>query len=302
MSEFKDYIIACTPACDLTQEILDQNNVISINYKYVKDGEEYEDDYYKSITPEEFYGYIKDGGTIKTSQMGYGRYLEFFEKFLKEGKDVMLVALSSGITGDTSTAMSVAKELNEKYENNKVYILDSTCASSGYGMLLLKAVENRNNKMSIQDNYDFLEEYKRTIHHWFISTDLSTYVKGGRISGVEGFFGAMLKICPILYVDYEGRLIPFEKIRTKARAMDAQLEKMHEYCKDGDDYSGPVFICHSVCYDDAKELADMIQEEFKNVKEVKIFNIGSSIGAHTGPYTISLFFEGKNRKEIVKED
>ena len=301
MSEKNDYIITCTPACDLTQPILDENKVISINYKYVKEGKEYEDDYYQSITPEEFYDYIKNGGQIKTSQIGFGRYYEFFEQFLKEGKDVIHVGLSSGITGDTTNVIPVARELNEKYQN-KVYILDTTCASSGYGIVVLKAAENRKNGMSIEDNIKYLEEYKRTIHHWFISTDLSTYVKGGRISGVEGFFGAMLKICPILYVDYEGRLIPFEKIRTKARAMEAQLEKMHEYCKDGNDYSGPVFICHSVCYDDAKDLADMIKEDFKNVKEVKIFNIGSSIGAHTGPYTISLFFEGRNRKEIITQD
>ena len=165
-----------------------------------------------------------------------------------------------------------------------------------------KSEGKRDEGLSLKELIDYAEEAKYTIHHWFISSDLTFYVRGGRISNVEGFFGKAFKICPLLCVNYEGKLTPYEKIRTKNRAIEGQFEKMQEYCKDGDDYNDDVFISNSICKEDAQSLADMIKEHFKNVKNIYITSIGPSIGAHTGPDTISLFFVGRNRSEILEED
>lgn len=296
-----DYIITCTSACDLDRVVLTKNNIECFNYKYLLNDVEYDDDYYQSKKEDSFYNDLKSGAVIKTSQIGFGRYLELFEKYLKQGKNIIHVGLSSGITGDTQVAMAVARELNEKY-SNKVYVLESTCASSGYGMLVLRCGENKKNGLSFDDNIKDLEDFKYKIHHWFISSDLSFYVKGGRISNVEGFFGKALKICPLLYVDRDGKLTPYEKIRTKQRSLEAQVDKMEEYCDKGLDYDDKVFISNSLCFDDAELLSNMIKERFHKVKDVNIYSIGPSIGAHTGPNTVSLFFVGKNRGEIRKED
>ena len=302
MENKNDYIISCTSGIDIDRSLVKDNNIECINYKFLMNDIEYDDDYYESYEEHKFYEDIINGAIIKTSQIGYGRYLEFFESYLKKGIDLIHIGLSSGITGDTQTAMSVAKELNEKYQDNKVYVIDSTCCSTGYGMLVLMIAKKRSEGLSLKEILEYIEETKYTIHHWFISSDLTFYVRGGRISNVEGFFGKAFKICPLLYVDYDGKLTPYEKIRTKSRALEGQFEKMKEYCKDGDDYNEDIFIYHSDCKEDADVLAGLIKGHFNNIKNIYIMSIGPSVGSHTGPNTVSLSFIGKNRKEIIKED
>lgn len=289
-----DYYIACTSAVDLNQEIIDKNNIKCVYYSVNKDGKEFLDDFFNSYPYEQFYDDIKSGLQYKTSQFGYGRYLEFLGNLLKEGKNVLFIGLSGGITGDTATVTMAAKEINEQYEN-KVYVLDSLCASSGYGMLVVKACENRDKGMSFEDNIKWLEDYKLSIHHWFVSSDLSSYVRGGRLSKAAGLVGTALKICPLMYMPGDGTLEPFEKIRTESKALRAQVEKMKELCKDGLDYDDYVWISCSNCDEQAMKVAEMIKEEFHNVKEVKIFHVGAAIGSHTGPGTTSLYFIGKKR-------
>ena len=231
-----------------------------------------------------------------TSQVGYGDYMEFFEKFLNAKKDVLYIDLSSGISGDFSTLQMVKEELDEKYPDNKLYIVDSLCAFSGQGMLAMYAQMNKEKGMSIEDNYKWCEENKLNIQHWFISTDLTSFVRGGRISKTSGFFGSMLKICPLMTVAVDGTLLPLEKIRTKSKAMNGQVNKMIELADNGKDYDGLCYISVSQCDSDAEILATMIRETFPKVKDIKIFHIGTTIGSHTGPGTISLFFKGKKRE------
>lgn len=302
MENKNDYVISCSSGVDIDRQLVKENDLICIEYKFLMNDVEYVDDYYKTYDERKFYDDLINGTVIKTSQIGYGRYLEFFESFLKQGKNLIHLGLSSGITGDTDVAMAVARELNEKYQDCKVYVIDTTCCATGYGMFSLMVAKKRQEGLSLKEILDYIEETKYTIHHWFISSDLSFYVRGGRISNVEGFFGKAFKICPLLCVNYDGKLTPYEKIRTKLRAIEGQFEKMKEFCIDGDEYSEDVFICHSLCGEDAQILADMIKEHFKKVGKITITSIGPSIGAHTGPNTISLFFVGRNRKEIFQED
>lgn len=289
-----DYVITCTSTCDLTKEILTERDNEYLCFKMIANDKEYDDNFYADYPYEQFYADIKNGLMPTTSQVGYGSYLELFERNLMAKKDVLHICLSGGLSGDYTTAFSIAQQLNEKYEN-KVYVVDSLAASSGYGMLVMMADDNRDKGMSFADNCKWLEENKLTVHHWFISSDLSSYVRGGRISKTAGLFGTALKICPLMNVSKNGSLNPVEKIRTKGKAMEGQINKMVELASNGLQYSDRVYISHSLCEEDALKLKTMIMEKFVNVKDVQIFRIGMTIGAHTGPGTIALFFLGSAR-------
>lgn len=144
---------------------------------------------------------------------------------------------------------------------------------------------------------NWAEENKRNLHHWFFSSDLTFYIKGGRISKTAGFIGSVMGICPLLNVDHEGRLIPREKIRTKKKVIRRIVEKMEENARDGLDYSGKCFLCHSACLEEAQTVAALVEEKFPRLNgKVEIFPIGATIGSHTGPGTIALFFWGGKRE------
>lgn len=290
----KNYVITCTSTCDLNKDILKSRNVEYAKFKMIVDNDTYDDDFFSEYPYEKFYNDISDGMQPTTSQVGFGSYIELFEKYVSKGTNVLHICLSSGLSGDYATCKACADELNEKYEG-QIYVVDSLCASSGYGMLVMMACDNKDSNMPYEDNIKYIEDIKLNINHWFISTDLSSFIRGGRISKTAGFFGTALKICPLMNMDKDGKLNPLEKIRTKTKAMGSQLNKMIELCKDGLDYSDRVYISQSISEVDATNLKKMIVDTFKNVKDVEIFNIGSTIGAHTGPGTISLYFIGAKR-------
>ena len=164
---------------------------------------------------------MRDGVDTKTSQPNVDDYKNYFEPFLSQGKDVIHLNLSSGLSGAQTSAKIAREELLEKYPDRKLYVVDSLGASAGMGLLVDKMAELRDEGMSIDELYNWTEENKLKLHHWFFSTDLSFFVKGGRISKAAGWFGTVFQICPLLNVSNEGKLIPREKIRTKAKVIDA---------------------------------------------------------------------------------
>ena len=175
--------------------------------------------------------------------------------------------------------------------------MDSLAASCGYGLLVDTASELREKGYTIEENYRYIEENKLNLNHWFFSTDLSYYVKGGRISKTAGFIGQALNICPLLDVNDAGKLIPREKIRTKKKVIKTIVDKMQQNAVDGINYNGKCFISHSNCLQDAQEVASLIEERFKNLNgKVQINYVGTTIGSHTGPGTVALFFYGKKRE------
>ena len=286
------YMITCSSTVDLSEEFLKERNIPYACFTFTADGKTYKDDYGKSYPIDKFYEDIKNGMQPITSQVNVEAYTEMFEPLLKEGYDIIHITLSSGISGTYNSANSAASILNDKYEN-KVHVVDSLCASSGYGMLVTMAKDNLDNGMSLEDNLKWIEENKTKIIHWFFSTDLSSFIRGGRISKTAGLVAGVLQICPVMCVSKVGKLEVFDKVRTKKKAIKTVVNKMLEEI--GPDYDGYVYLCQSACYDDAKAVVDLIKETFKNVQEVKIFNIGTVIGTHTGPGTVALFFEGKER-------
>ncbi len=292
------YVLSTCSTLDKSFEYVSQRNIEYIKFVFLTDGKENHDDLGVSLSFDKFYQMMRDGVDTKTSQPNVDDYKNYFEKFLSEGRDVIHLNLSSGLSGAQTSAKIAREELLEKYPDRKLYVIDSLGASSGMGLLVDKMADLRDEGMSIDALAKWTEENKLTLHHWFFSTDLTFYVKGGRVSRVAGWFGTMLKICPLLNVDLNGKLIPRQKIRGKANVIKEIVKKMEENAQDGLDYSGKCFISHADCYEDAKAVAGLIEEKFPNLKgKVEISSIGTTIGSHTGPGTVALFFFGNERKD-----
>lgn len=293
-----DFILSCCSTADMPLEFFETRNVQLICFHFTMDGKEYADDLGQSIPFDDFYKRIADGAQPTTSQVNVQQYIEFFEPFLKEGKDVLHLVFSSGLSGSYNSARIACETLEEQYPDNKIYLVDTLAASSGFGLLADTAADMRDAGKSAAETYAFLEENKLNLHHWFFSTDLTSYIRGGRVTPIAGFFGTMLKICPLLNVNSEGKLIPRQKCRGKAKAIEEILSKMKEHAQNGLDYSGKCFISHSACYADAKAVADKVEETFPKLNgKVMINSIGTVIGSHTGPGTVALFFYGDKRGE-----
>ncbi len=291
-----DYIISCCSTADLTAEHFEKRDINYICFHFELDGKQYTDDLGKSIAFHDFYQAMVNGSETKTSQVNADEYKEYFDGFLKEGKDILHVCLSSGISGSINSAMIAKAELEEKYPERKIYIVDSLGASSGFGLFVDKLADLREQGMGIDEVYAWAQENKLKLHHWFFSTDLTFFVKGGRVSKASGFVGTMLNICPLLNMDHEGHLIPRYKIRTKKKVIKAIVDKMEEHAQGGLDYSGKCFISQSDCYEDARAVADMVEERFPKLDgKVEINYVGTTIGSHTGPGTVALFFWGDER-------
>lgn len=294
----KKYILSCCSTADLPADHFTRRGISYACFHYELDGQEYLDDLGRSMSFEHFYKAMADGAETRTSQINVAEFTEYFEPFLKVGKDILHLSLSSGISGVINSAMAAREALAEKYPDRTIYIVDSLAASSGFGLLMDKLADLRDEGMSIEDLYQWALDNRLCLNHWFFSTDLTFYIKGGRISKTSGMVGNMLNICPLLNVDHMGRLIPRYKIRTKRKVIHAIVDKMEECIEEGRAYNGKCYISHSACYADARLVADLIEERFPHLDgRVMITSIGTTIGAHTGPGTVAVFFWGKERTE-----
>ena len=291
-----EYCLSCSSTADLSKEHFNKRNIHYICFHFELDGKEYLDDLGESIPPDTMYRMMSEGADTKTSQVTIAEYEEYFERMLQQGQDVLHLCLSSGISGTYNSACIAGNTLSEKYPDRKIYIVDSLAASSGFGLLMDTLADMRDSGMEIDELHDWAENNKRKLQHWFFSTDLTFYIKGGRVSKASGFIGTVLSICPLLNVDYEGKLIPREKIRTKKKVIERIVEQMEENAQDGLQYSGKCFISQSACMEDARAVADLVESRFPNLQgKVQIYPIGATIGSHTGPGTVALFFWGKER-------
>lgn len=291
-----NFVLSCCSTADLSAEHFEQRDIHYVCFHYMLDGVTYSDDLGKSMPFDKFYQAMVDGAETRTSQVNAEEYSAYFESFLKEGKDVLHLALSSGISGSFNSARIACEDLKEKYPERKLYVVDSLAASSGFGLLMDKLADLRDEGKSIDEVRDFAEAHRLNLHHWFFSSDLTFFVKGGRISKASGFFGTMLNICPLLNVSNEGKLIPRHKIRGKNKVIREIVKKMEEHAEGGLDYSGKCFISHSACLEDAQAVARLIEERFPHLNgKVVINSVGTTIGSHTGPGTVALFFWGDER-------
>ena len=293
-----DFIISCCSTADLSKEHFNKRDIHYACAHFSLDGEQYDDNLGESIPFPEFYQAMANGAETKTSQINAGEFEDYFEGFLKEGKDILHLSLSSGISGTINSANIAKDVLQEKYPDRKIYVIDSLAASAGFGLMMDKVADLRDEGKTIDEIYEWVEENKLHMHHWFFTSDLTFFIKGGRVSKVSGFVGGILNICPLLNVSFEGKLIPRFKIRTKKKVIEATVNQMELLATHGTDYDGKCFISNSACFEDARAVADLIESRFPKLNgKVEIFDIGTTIGSHTGPGTVALFFWGAKRED-----
>lgn len=291
-----EYVLSCCSTADLRREHLKERNIHYICFHFELSGKQYPDDLGESISLAEFYAAMAQGADTKTSQINVEEYEQYFEGFLKEGKDILHLTLSSGISGTVNSALIARDVLQEKYPERKIYVADSLAASSGYGLLMDKLADLRDGGMDVEQLYRWTEDNKLKLQHWFFTSDLTYLIRGGRVSKAAGMVGSVLNICPLLNVDYMGRLINRAKVRTKRKVIQATVDKMKEHAQDGADYSGKCYISQSACMEDARAVAELVEEAFPRLQgKVEINDIGTTIGSHTGPGTVALFFWGDER-------
>lgn len=288
-----EYKLSISYVADLPNEYLEKHGLKPLNYKYFIDNVESKDDGFKSIAVNDFYDLILAGKEPITSQVNAAEYYELFSKYLNQGLDVLHIEFSSGLSGSFNSARIAAEELKEQFPERKIMLVDSLCASLGYGLLVNEAVKKKAEGKSLEEVVAFLEQTKLKVNHWFTVDDLHHLKRGGRVSGAAAFVGTALQIKPVLNVDDEGHLIPNEKIRGRKKALVFLVDKMAEKVSNPDGQD--IFISHSNCIEDAEYVAGLIKQRFPNIGSVTINYIGPVIGSHTGVGTVALFFIGENR-------
>lgn len=291
------YIISTCTTADLTKEMFEKLDVRTIGFHYMVNGKSYTDDLYTAMSAKEFYGYIRNGAQTSTSQVSVGEYVDYFRRMLLRGNDILHACLSSGISNTIQSANAAAKMLRSEFPDRKIYIVDSLCASSGLGLYMTLLSQKRAEGMPIDELYRWALAHQQTVQHWFCSTDLTYYIKGGRVSKISGAIGGIFEICPLLCVSPEGKLKPIAKVRTKKKVLTSLVDKMEEHASGGKDYGGLCYISHSDCLEDALSVKEQILQRFKNVKEIPIFDVGTTIGCHTGTGTVALFFVSDDERE-----
>lgn len=291
-----NYVLSCSSTADLRREHFEARNIHYICFHFELGNREYMDDLGQSISLADFYQAMANGESTRTSQINVEEYEQYFEGFLKEGLDILHLTLSSGISGTINSAMIARDTLCDKYPERRIYVLDSLAASSGYGLLMDKLADLRDGGMELDELYHWAEDNRLKLQHWFFTSDLTYLIRGGRVSKAAGIVGSMLNICPLLNVDYQGRLINRAKVRTKRKVIQATVDKMKEHAQDGADYSGKCYISQSACMEDARAVAELVEAAFPRMQgKVEINDIGTTIGSHTGPGTVALFFWGDRR-------
>jgi DegV family protein with EDD domain len=295
----ESYVITCCSTADMPGEFFRRRNIPYICFHFCMDGIVYPDDFGNSMSFEEFYRRMSAGSQPTTSQVNVEEYMNFFEPFLEKGSDILHVSLSSGISGSYQSACIAQQELLQKYPDRKIAIVDSRGASSGYGLLMEMLADRRDQGASWEEALAWAESNKLRIHHWFFSSDLTFFIKGGRISKTAGVFGTVLKICPLMNMDSAGHLVPRQRIRTKQKVILEMVEKMKRHAMDGLNYGEKCYISHSACPEDARAVADRIEAAFPRLRgRIRINSVGTVIGSHTGPGTVALFFVGDERNGV----
>lgn len=291
-----NFVLSCCSTADLSAEKLSELNVSYIYSSFRLNDVTYPDDLGKTVSYKDFYKAMAEGASTSTSQINQDEFKEYFTEILKSGKDILHLSLSSGLSGTYNSARLAAEDLRKEFPDRKIYLVDSLAASSGYGLFMAKLAELRDGGMSLEELYHFAENNKNSLHHWFFTTDLTYFVRGGRVSKASGFIGGVLGICPLLDVNDEGKLIARAKIRGKKKVIPEIVERMKEHAEGGLDYADRCFISNSDCIEDAKMVAELVEEAFPKLKgKVEIFDIGTTIGSHSGPGTVALFFWGDER-------
>lgn len=288
-----DFVILTDSSADLTAELAAQMDVQVLPLSFhlgERTYRNYPDN--REMDPHDFYERLRAGESATTSAVNVSQYTEALEPALRAGKDVLILAFSSGLSTTYNSAAIAAGELREKYPERKLYAVDTLCASLGQGMLVYLAAREREKGKTIEEVRDWAEANKLSICHQFTVDDLHFLKRGGRISATTAVVGSMLQIKPVLHVDDEGHLINIGKARGRRASLKALVDRMEQTAVDPGDQT--VFISHGDCPEDAEQVAQMVRDRF-GVTDIYINYVGPVIGAHSGPGTLALFYVGSER-------
>lgn len=289
-----DFVIVSDATLDLPIDLIKEYDIRVIPMGVSIDNAEfthYPDE--RELAVEDFYAKLKNGSVPHTTQITPSVFLEYFSDILEQGKDILYIAFSSGLSGTFNTSQIVIRELEEDYPDRKIYSVDSLCASVGEGLLVMNAALQKKSGLNIEELRDWVEKNKMRARHWFTVKDLFHLKRGGRITSLEAIVGTALKIRPVLSTDDIGKLAVISKIRGTRAELDFLVTKLSE---EGTDLSSQVVIIgHGDDLEQAKELEKLIRD--KNlVKDIVISKIGPVIGTHTGPGMLALVFMGDKSK------
>jgi len=288
----KNYVIVVDSTTDLPPNIAEELGVTVVPLIFRIDDKEYLNYLdYRELSVKDFYDALRAGKTASTAQNTVHKYMEAWEPFLKEGKDILYMCLSSALSKSYDQSVLASREAMEEYPDRKVITIDSRSASLGQGLLAYYASQAQKEGKSLEENAAYIEALIPKLNHWVVPDDLHHLRRGGRVSGASAFVGTMLSIKPILTIVDDGRLIPASKARGWGKAEQYIFDRMKEQEVNADTI---VFIAHSDSQEKADKVADTIREKF-GVKKFIINCIGPVIGAHTGPGTLAIIFLGKNR-------
>lgn len=288
-----DFVILTDSSADLGEEMVRKLDVQVVPLGFVLDGQVYHD--YpdnRDMDPHAFYERLRKGDAATTNAVNTAQYTEALEPLLQAGRDVLVLAFSSGLSATYQSSVIAVEELRAKYPERKLYTVDTLCASLGQGLLVWYAAQLRERGRSIKEVRDWVEEHKLNLCHQFTVDDLYFLKRGGRVSAATALVGSMLHIKPVLHVDSEGHLINIDKVRGRQASLKALVDRMEETAIDPGSLT--VFISHGDCLEDAQAVAEMVKKRF-GVDEIYINYVGPVIGAHSGPGTVALFYIGTER-------
>ena len=292
-----DYVLSCCSVCDLSREWLEARDIHYIYFNYELNGVLCKDDFGVTCSPADLYARMLAGDDVKTSQVSVGEYISDWTPILAAGKDILHVCLGSGISGTYASACMARDTIARDFPDRRVIVVDSCTASGGLGLLMDTLADLRDEGYSLADLATWAETHKAEMQTWFITTDLTFLIRGGRVSKAAGILGGMLNICPMLDIEADGSLAVKEKVRTKRKAFRRQVQKMEDLCQGSYGYNQRVFITNTECLADAKAVASLVEAKFHQIRDgkVEIFDVGATIGCHLGPGTVVLSFWGAPR-------
>ncbi len=285
-----NYQIITDSCCDFQQEMYAKLDLHMIPLTVEFRGQVYDDKTDDSL--KEMYAGLRAGEAAKTSAANPQRWTQAMEPVLEAGKDVLVLAFSSGLSTTYQSAVIAADEMQEKYPERKIRVVDTLSASLGQGLLVWYACKKRDEGLSLEELYDWVEENKFHQCHWFTVDDLMYLKRGGRVSAATALVGTMLQIKPVMHMDDEGHLINVAKARGRKSSIEALAKKVGELGANYD--NSTMFISHGDCLEDARYLESILREKY-GAKEVLIGYVGAVIGSHSGPGTLALFFMGEHR-------
>ena len=293
----RKFTLSCCSTVDLPYSYMESRDIPVLFYTYVVDGREYDDDMGRD--PEalpRFYGFLKEGKLPQTSQINVAAYTEFFEKLLDKGGDVLHIAFTSGQSGSVHNAFLAAEELKDRYPGQRLVVIDSLCSSSGYGLLVDYAADMRDEGKTLDEVAQWVLDNRNKVHHQFFSSDMTQFHRTGRVSGATAMVASIMNICPIMRLDSKGAIKAYGKVRGKKKAVQATVDAMVQHAQGGRGYDQRCFVCHSQCPEDAQLLIDALEERFPKLRgRIRLCDIGTIIGSHSGPGTVAVFFYGDER-------